>query len=184
VAALYRMGGSSFEKGDYGQARLSFGSLLSQSPNDFYASLARYFIGESYLVVDQLREALFAYSDVVSNGRKELQPQSLYRLAWAQQSLGDSTRAAQTCQTFIDAYPAHPLAKNVYLIEGNSFARLKKDAQALQAFQRILDVAPGTDVAEQALFLMLKLQYDQKQYNSILTAYQYILKQLPQSLSK
>ncbi len=184
VAALYRIGSSSFEKGDYGQARLSFGSLLSQFPEDFYASLSRYFIGESYLVVDQMREALFAYAEVVANGRKDIQPEALYRLAWAQQALGDFSRAAQTCQTFLDAYPSHPLAKNVYLILGNSEVRLKKQPLALAAFQRILDTAPGTDVAEEALFLMLKLQYDQKNYAAILTSYQYILRQLPQSLSK
>ena len=184
AAALYRLGSSSFKKGDYGQARLFLGSLISQYPTDFYAAPARYLIGESYLVVGQMREALFAYSEVASGGRKDLQPQALYRLAWAQQSLGDDARAVMTCQSFIDLYPAHPLAKDVYLILGNSLARLRKPMPASQAFQRILDIAPGSDVAEQALFLMLKLQYDQKNYSAILTSYQYILRQLPQSVSK
>ena len=183
-AAMYRLGSSSFKKGDYGQARLFFGSLISQYPTDFYAALARYFIGESYFVVDQMREALFSYSEVVSGGRKDLQPQALYRLAWAQQALGDDARAALTCQNFVELYPAHPLVSDVYLILGNSLVRLKKPAPAAQAFQRVLDIAPGSDVAEQALFLMLKLQYDQKNYSAILTSYQYILRQLPQSLSK
>ena len=70
------------------------------------------------------------------------------------------------------------------MIQGNSLVRLKKPVPALEAFQRILDIAPASDVAEQALFLMLKLQYDQKNYSAILTSYQYILRQLPQSLSK
>ena len=184
AAALYRLGSSSFKKGDYGQARLFFGSLISQYPTDFYAALARYFIGESYLVMDQMREALFAYSEVAAGGRKDLQPQALYRLAWAQQSLGDDARAVMTCSNFLELYPEHPLARNVYLIQGNSLIRLKKPMPAIQAFQRILDIAPASDVAEQALFLMLKLQYDQKNYSAILTSYQYILRQLPQSLSK
>lgn len=184
VAALYRIGSASFEKGDYGQARLSFGSLLSQFPNDYYASLARYFIGESYLLTDQTREALFAYSEVAAGGRPELKARALYRLAWTQQSLGDFGRASQTCRLFLDSFPSDALAKDVYLILANSQARLGKPDAALAAYQRVLDVAPGSEVAEEALFLMLKLQYDRKSYGSILTSYQYILSQLPQSLSK
>ncbi len=184
VAALYRIGSSAFEKKSYGEARLSFGSLVSQFPSDYYATLARYFIGESYLVNDQMREALFAYTDVLSNGRKDLRPQALYRLAWTQQSLGDSQRAVQTSQLFLDSYPTHPLAKDVYLILGNSLDKIGQFPQALEAFQRILDIAPGSEVAEQALFLMLKQQYDRKSYASILTSYQYLLHQLPPSRSK
>jgi len=183
TAALYRIGGAAFEKGDYGQARLSFGSLISQNPDDFYAAYARYFIGESYLADGDARQALFAYSDLYSSRGGLLKPEALYRLAWAEQSLGDYSRAAQSGQDFATLYSTNPLANNISMIEAQSLVELKRYPDALAAYQRVVDSAPGTDIAEEALFLMLKLQYDQGNYGSIVTSYQFLLDQLPQSSS-
>ncbi len=183
TAALYRIGGAAFEKGDYGQARLSFGSLISQDPGGFYAAYARYFIGESYLADGDFRQALFAYSDLYSSRGNLLKPEALYRLAWAEQSLGDFSRAAQSGQDFMTLYSTNSLANNMSMIEAQSFIQLKDYPDALAAYQRVVDSAPGTDVAEEALFLMLNLEYERGDYGSIVTSYQYLLNQLPQSNS-
>ncbi|MHB2026001.1 MAG: tetratricopeptide repeat protein [Elusimicrobiota bacterium] len=184
VAALYRIGGAAFEKEDYGQARLSFGSLISQYPEDYYAAYARYFIGESYLAAGDLRQALFAYSDLLSSKGTLLKPQALYRLAWVQQALGDIDPAVKSCRDFLSRFPDDSLSGNVSLIMANSLARLKHYPEAISAYERILDSAPEGDLKEEALFLMLKLQYDQGLYGPILTSDQFLLGQLPASRSR
>ncbi len=54
----------------------------------------------------------------------------------------------------------------------------------MAVFQRIIDLAPASDTAEQALFTILQDQYNQNAFNSILTSYQYIFRHLPPSKSK
>lgn len=186
VSALFRIGSSHFQKGNYVEARAHFQSVIDRYPRDFFAPLAQYFIAESYLVENQHREALFAYTKVITQYPEtiKISPLAHYKLAWSQYQVGDYGQAVQTCKNFLSLYPANALAKNVYLVMGNSLLAMKRHDQAVTAFQRIIDLAPTSDVAEQALFSILKTQYDLKAHNSILTSYQFIFRHLPPSQSK
>ncbi|MBI3548416.1 MAG: tetratricopeptide repeat protein [Elusimicrobia bacterium] len=186
VAALFRIGSSYFQKKSYVDARANFQSVLDRYPQDFFAPLAQYFIAESYLVSNQMREALFAYTKVITQFPEtiKISPLAHYKLAWTQFQVGDSAQATQTCHNFLVLYPTHTLAKNVYLILGNALVQLKRPNEAVTAWQRIIDLAPTSDVAEQALFSILQTQYNLKNFDSILTSYQFIFRHLPPSQSK
>jgi TolA-binding protein len=98
--------------------------------------------------------------------------------------VGDFVQCAQTCRNFIQIFPTNSLAKNVHLILGNALLQLKQYPDALTALQRVIDLSPTSDVAEQALLAILQMHHKQKAYNSILTSYQYIFRHLPPSQSK
>ncbi|MDE2292241.1 MAG: tetratricopeptide repeat protein, partial [Elusimicrobia bacterium] len=185
VAALFRVGSSYFEKGDYVEARAHFQSVIDRYPRDFFAPLAQYFISESYLVAKQYRDALFAYTKVITDYPETIRisPLAHYKLAWTQYKVEDYAQAAQTCRNFLSLYPTNALAKNVYIIMGNSLLEMKRYDEAVTAFQRIIDLAPTSEVAEQALFSILKTQYELKRFNEILTSYQFIFRHLPPSQS-
>ncbi|MBI4345417.1 MAG: tetratricopeptide repeat protein, partial [Elusimicrobia bacterium] len=186
VSALFRIGSSHFQKNAYVDARANFQSVLDRYPNDFFAPLAQYFIAESYLVDNKMREALFAYTKVITQYPETIKvsPLAHFKLAWVELQVGDYAQAAQTCQNFIALYPTNALAKNVYLILGNSLLAMKRNSEAVTAFQRIIDLAPTSDIAEQALFSILQAQHNAKNYDSILTSYQFIFRHLPPSQSK
>lgn len=186
VSAMFRIGSSYFQKKDYVEARANFQAVLDRYPRDFFAPLAQYSIAESHLVAGQMREALFAYTKVITQYPEtvKVSPLAHFKLAWTQLQVGDFTQSLNTCQNFLNLYPTHALAKNVYLVMGNDLIHLKRHAEALTAFQRIIDLAPSSDIAEQALFTILQDQYNEKNYNSILTSYQYIFRHLPPSKSK
>lgn len=185
VAALYRIACSRFQKKEYGQARLTFGSILSQFPGDFFTSLSQYLIGESYLSLNQMKEALFSYSKTTTQFKgAPIEPMAIYRLCWSQHEVGEYHQSIQTADKFLVNFSTHPLLKNVYLIKGNSLTRLKKYPEAISSYQKILDMAPASDITEQSLFMMLKIQYDQKDFKAILTSYQFLLSQLAPSKSK
>jgi len=186
VSALFRIGSSYFQKKDYVEARANFQAVLDRYPKDFFAPLAQFFIAESYLVAGQTREALFAYTKVITQypDAVKIAPIAYFKLAWCQNQVGDFMQAAQTGNNFVAQYPNHSLAKNIYVIMANSQLSMKRYAEATSSFQRIIDLAPSSDIAEQALFSILKSQYDQKAYNSILTSYQFIFRHLPPSKSK
>ncbi|OGR96056.1 MAG: hypothetical protein A2V88_13445 [Elusimicrobia bacterium RBG_16_66_12] len=186
VSALFRIGSSYFQKKDYVEARANFQAVLDRYPKDFFAPLAQFFIAESHLIAGQTREALFAFTKVITQypDAVKISPLAFFKLAWCQHQVGDYMQAIQTGNNFTAQYPNHVLAKNVYLIAGSSQLALKRYAEATASFQRIIDLAPSSDIAEQALFSILKSQYDQKAFNSILTSYQFIFRHLPPSKSK
>ena len=186
VSALFRIGSSYFPKKDYVEARANFQAVLDRYPKDFFAPLAQLFVAESHLIAGQTREALFAFTKVITQhpDAVKIAPLSFFKLAWCQYQVGDYMQAIQTGNNFMAQYPNHVLAKNVYLIVGNAQSQLKRYVEATATFQRIIDLAPSSDVAEQALFSILKGQYDQKAFNSILTSYQFIFRHLPPSKSK
>ncbi|MCX5788295.1 MAG: tetratricopeptide repeat protein [Elusimicrobia bacterium] len=186
VSALFRIGSSHFQKEAFVDARANFQSVLDRYPNDFFAPLAQYFIAESYLVNNQMREALFAYTKVITQFPETIKvsPLAHYKLAWAEYQVGDYTQAAQTCQNFLSLYPTNSLAKNVYLVLGNSLLAMHRVPEAVTAFQRIIDLSPTSEIAEQALFSILQAQYNAKNLESILTSYQFIFRHLPPSQSK
>lgn len=186
VSATFRIGSSYFQKKDFVEARANFQAVLDRYPKDFFAPLAQYCIAESHLVANQMREALFAYTKVITQYPETIKvsPLAHFKLAWTQYQVGDYMQAVQTSENFLALYPTNALAKNVYLVMGNSLVKLKRHQEAVAAFQRIIDLAPSSDIAEQALFSILKNQFDQKAYNSILTSYQYIFRHLPPSKSK
>ncbi|MEK7388880.1 MAG: tetratricopeptide repeat protein [Elusimicrobiota bacterium] len=186
VSALFRIGSSFFQKKDYVEARANFQAVLDRYPKDFFAPLAQFFISESHLIAGQNREALFAYTKVITQypDAVKITPLAYFKLAWCQQQVGDYMQAIQTGSNFVSQYPNHSLAKNVYLIMANAQVALKRYAEATSSFQRIIDLAPSSDIAEQSLFSILKNQYDQKAFNSILTSYQFIFRHLPPSKSK
>ncbi|MFI5349150.1 MAG: tetratricopeptide repeat protein [Elusimicrobiota bacterium] len=186
VSALFRIGSSYFQKKDYVESRANFQSVLDRYPKDFFAPLAQFFIAESYLVANQTRDALFAYTKVITQypDAVKIAPLAYFKLAWCQNQVGDFTQAVQTGNNFVAQYPNHVLAKNIYLIVANSQLAMKRYTEANTSFQRIIDLAPSSDIAEQALFSILKSQYDQKAFNSILTSYQFIFRHLPPSKSK
>ncbi len=185
VSALFRIGSSQFQKSDYVEARAHFQSVIDRYPRDFFAPLAQYFIAESYLVAEQYREGLFAYTKVITDYPETIRisPLAHYKLAWNQLQVGDNAQAAQTCRNFLSLYPTNTLAKNVYIIMANALLAMKRPDDAVTAFQRIIDLAPTSEIAEQALFSILKTQHDLKRYNAILTSYQFIFRHLPPSQS-
>jgi TolA-binding protein len=186
VSALFRIGSSYFQKKDFVEARANFQSVLDRYPKDFFAPLAQFFIAESHLISGQTRDALFAYTKVITQypDAVKIAPLAYFKLAWCQNQVGDFNQAIQTGNNFVAQYPNHVLAKNIYLIVANSQLSLKRYSDATTSFQRIIDLAPSSDIAEQALFSILKSQYDQKAFNSILTSYQFIFRHLPPSKSK
>ncbi len=186
VSAMFRLGSCYFEKKDFVQARANFQAVLDRYPHDFFAPLAQYFIAESYLTAGQLRQALFAYSKAITEYPEDIRisPLARFKLAWTQYQVGDMDNAVQTCRNFLALYPTDALAKDVYLVLGNSLIKLGRHSEAADAFQRILDLSPASEVAEQALFSILQDQYNQKSYASILTSYQYLLRRMPPSNSR
>ncbi len=186
VAAQFRIGASMFSKKDYVSARNYFQAIVDKYALDFFAPFAQYFIAESYLANGEYREAFFGYNKVVTQYKNSaaLVPLAGYKLIWCHYKLGDLAQAIRTSQVFLANYPNNDLAKNIYLILGNSLLEQKKYSEAVQSFQSVIDLAPSSEIAEHALLLILKAQYEMKNYSAIITSYQFLIRRLPPSQSQ
>lgn len=184
-AAVFRVGASLFNKKDYPSARANFQAVIDKNPRDFFSPYAQFFIAESYLENKQTRDALFAYTKVATGyGASSVAPASAYKLAWCQYLLGDYLQTVHALDSFLILYPSHNLAKNAYYLKGTAQLELKKTDEALRSFQNAVDLAPSSEVAEQAMFMILRAEHDRGNFNSILTSYQFIFKHLPPAGSK
>ncbi|OGS07994.1 MAG: hypothetical protein A2270_08130 [Elusimicrobia bacterium RIFOXYA12_FULL_51_18] len=184
-AAIFRIGASQFNNKDYASARSNFQIIIDRTPQDFFAPYSQYFIAESYLENKQTRDALFAYTKITMNyAGSSVAPVSHYKLAWCQYLLNDYSQAQHALGNFLSLYPAHTLAKNAWFLDGNVLLALKKPSEALKAFQNAVDLSPSSEIAEQALFMILRTEYERGNHNNILTSYQFIFKHLPPVGSK
>jgi len=104
---LYNQGYDDFLRKDYAAAETSFRQLARHYPNDPLAGKAQYWLGESYFVRGQFKEA----ADAFLNGYKkyksgEKAPDSLVKLGMALAELGQKDAACSTLSEFSTRFPS------------------------------------------------------------------------------
>jgi len=105
--ALYNQGYGDLLRKDYAAAETSFRQLVKHFPNDPLAGKAQYWLGESYFVRGQFKEA----ADAFLNGYKkyksgEKAPDSLVKLGMSLAELGQKDAACSTLSEFATRFPS------------------------------------------------------------------------------
>ncbi|OGR82250.1 MAG: hypothetical protein A2901_09645 [Elusimicrobia bacterium RIFCSPLOWO2_01_FULL_54_10] len=184
-AALYRIAASHFLKQDYSAARESFNLFLNSYPSGEYASLARYMVAETYRFSGLLKEASFAYGQVMSLlPNAPITANAKFRLAWVTYQQKNYASAADLFQKFIDWHPFHAWVPHAYYLMGNCYSVIGKYEQAANDYQQAFDKSPKTELGEAAMALLNRVRYSQGSYGQLTSGYTYILKSLPPSESK
>jgi len=89
--------------------------------------------------------------------------------------------AAAAFATFVEKYPADPLAANAQYWLGEAYYVSQKNAEALAAFQVVVDRYPASNKAAGALFKIGRLQQAAGQRNAARDSYRRILSDYPNS---
>jgi tol-pal system protein YbgF len=105
--ALYNQGYGDLLRKDYAAAEISFRQLVKHFPNDALAGKAQYWLGESYFVRGQFKEA----ADAFLNGYKkyksgEKAPDSLVKLGMSLAELGQKDAACSALSEFATRFPS------------------------------------------------------------------------------
>lgn len=105
--ALYNQGYGDLLRKDYAAAEISFRQLVKHFPNDPLAGKAQYWLGESYFVRGQFKEA----ADAFLNGYKkyksgEKAPDCLVKLGMSLAELGQKDAACSTLSEFATRFPS------------------------------------------------------------------------------
>lgn len=182
---LFRIGASHFLKKDYPAARESFNLLWNTFPNGEFVPLAKYFTAESYRLAKQLKEASFAYGQLIAQmPQAPIAANARFKLAWITYLQQNYTGAADAFQRYIDLHPFHTWVPHAYLLMGNCYSKTGRSEDAAQAYQQAFDRAPKTELAEAAMALLNRTRYNQGNYGRLSSGFTYILKSLPPSESK
>jgi tol-pal system protein YbgF len=105
--AVYDQGYGDLLRKDYAAAEISFRQLVKHFPNDPLAGKAQYWLGESYFVRGQFKEA----ADAFLNGYKkyksgEKAPDCLVKLGMSLAELGQKDAACSTLSEFATRFPS------------------------------------------------------------------------------
>jgi tol-pal system protein YbgF len=106
---LYQQGYAALLQKDYEGAELAFKQLVASFPGDPLASNAQYWLGESYYVRGQYKNAADAFLVGYKKYRSgDKAPDTLLKLAMALAELGQKTAACSTLDELKSKYPGAP----------------------------------------------------------------------------
>jgi tol-pal system protein YbgF len=104
--SLYNQGYGDLLRRDYASAEISFRKLLNRFPGDALAGKAQYWLGETYYVRGQFKDAAEAFLKSYKQYQSgEKAPDSLLKLAMALGELGQKDAACSTLNEFGTKYP-------------------------------------------------------------------------------
>lgn len=103
---------ASYKKGNYEEAIRGFKELLEKYPDSEYADNAQFWIGESYMALQDFEQAILAYQKVINKypqGNKI--PNAMLRQAVAFYKIEDNISAKVRLKNVIEKYPGSREAK-------------------------------------------------------------------------
>jgi tol-pal system protein YbgF len=106
---LYERAYGNLLQQDYGAAEASFAEFLRQHPNHDLSGNAQYWLGESFYVRGQYRQAASAFlKGYQSYGRSQKAPDSLLKLGMSLDRLGQKEAACSSLGELTSRYPTAP----------------------------------------------------------------------------
>lgn len=183
--AMCRIASCHYKTKNYDEARSRFETLLQESADSPLAPFAQYMIGESLLEQNRTSEAVKAYTGVITKYPESLvSPHAYRKIGWCYNRENDHQAAIGILNQFLEKFPNHSLAMEVLFISADSYKNNGKADMAIDCYQKILDLVDRDAVdADAALFGIAETYYGKKDYDHVVTHYNYILNNFPPSYS-
>lgn len=99
--ALFFLGYNNYEIGNLKKGTEYYQRLTKEYPRSPYVTEANFALAEYYFENEKWAEAKKAYAEVLKRRRHRLYTFSLYKTAWCEFRMGDSTRALRTMETLV-----------------------------------------------------------------------------------
>lgn len=149
--ALLEMGNIALSRDDLPEAERLFGDLKQKFPQSTSAENAYLVLATYYADHEDWENADKTYQNAQMNlPRNTRRQQAVLGRANALRKLGRNDEALALYTEFLKAYPDSPFLAHARLGYGRAFAALKNYRNALDAFKRLQEEFPETDVSNQA----------------------------------
>ena len=168
----FNRGLSNYYTGNYGLAINAFFRYIEQTPDHNGSSY--YFIGESYLQMDDPNNAVIYFDYLIDN-----YPDNMFFFdAWDEKAytqwayLTQYSQAAETLLEFANDYPASDYAAEAIMEAGRVYERNNQLTKAANTWGQLIDLYPQLEISSQALFLSGITNYRLENYDIALSEFQ------------
>ena len=155
---IFGIANAYFKQGKYTQAIREYQRVVDKYPNPIREAgaekaidlrpEAQYYIGESFLNLQNYPKAIAAYERVPQHHPKsEWADDAQYGIATAYENLGQKEKAIQAYRTLTKKYPNRELAPDVQLQIGRFYYNEKDYKRAIAEFQNAINQYPNTPSA-------------------------------------
>lgn len=165
--AYYSIGDSYYNLGDYEESINYYNRVLTEFPNTPYILDAVNGIQYAYLAKDQPDRAVSFIDQFVSaNPSSKFGDQIFFKKGDIFYSSDDYNNAMIAYQEFIRRYPSSPLIPNAYYWIGKSAAFLKREAEAIDNFNRVLSINLRSDIGISAAIDLANIYTNKNDFTS------------------
>ena len=136
-------------KKDFAQAETELDTLKSQFPKSKVDLTATYWRGQARFKNLKFNEAIQDWKDLVARQADHpLAPRALFKIGLAWYRLQEYPQAESTFRAVIDTYGNTPdVAADARFNLGMTYKRMGRDADAITAYQAVIDKHPGSELA-------------------------------------
>jgi soluble lytic murein transglycosylase len=168
----FNRGLTNYYAGSYGLAINAFLRFIEQTPD--HNGSALYFIGHSYLKMDEPANAIANWQQLVNN-----YPDNIFfvdtweDIAYTQWAyLDQHSKAADTLLTFANSYATSEDATEALLEAGRIYERDNQLTNAANTWSSLIDLYPQLEISSQALYLSGITNYRLEKYDQSLAQFQ------------
>ena len=166
--ALYEAGLLHYQQEDYDSAAAFFRRLVRDYPNAPRTGDAYYWLGNSYLVSDQVDQALEAYNQATERGAApdSLLVEARFQKAWAQYQEERYTDAASAFLSVNQSFPDTRRGREALFWGADSHYQRGNYTRARQLFDRYLNENPEGSHATGARYALAWTHFKQNRFRS------------------
>ena len=150
--AQFRLACADLRRKNYVDVISRLEPLLKLDLRPGLAERVRHLISEAWVELGNIDELV---AHVKKRGRaKDRAPDENYQLMWALAALGKYEDALVLAEDSLELFYDPELTPKILLVQGYSYDKLNKPAEALAAYQTVVDRFPGSAYSARALQLM------------------------------
>jgi TolA-binding protein len=151
--AQFRMACTDFRRKQYPDVISRLDPLLKQDLRPSMAERVRHMVNESFVQMDKIPELVASIKK--KGGRaKDRTPDENYQLMWSLAALNRYEEALALAEEGLGNYFDPELTPKILLVQGFCYDKIDKIAEALAAYQTVVDRFPKSAYAARALHLM------------------------------
>ncbi|MCB4757438.1 MAG: tetratricopeptide repeat protein [Elusimicrobia bacterium] len=182
VESQFRLAAADFRRKNYKAALVRLEPLLKLDVRPSLADRIQYLTGETWVELDMI-EALA--NRIKRKGNvKERTPDDNYRLMWCLTALGRHEEALVLSEEGLNKFYDQELTPKILLIEGYCYDAVGKPAEALAAYQTVVDRFPKSAYGARALHLMSLSYVRAQRWQELVTHVYHYWANMPEDIKR
>ncbi|MEC9091869.1 MAG: tetratricopeptide repeat protein [Planctomycetota bacterium] len=173
---LYRLGSTHYSRGQWKFAAQRFETLIDQGANPSLVQLARFYLAESYIALNDFNKALKHLRFFLKhNSDHHLADRAIFRIGEISYLVGDSKTAFKNLKQFATTNPHDPLLQYALPYLGEIELKKGKLNTAAVFFQSSLQKNPNGILANEARFGLARTLEKNQSSQEAIRFYQYLV---------